>query len=101
MLFSRLPYPARGAVGSGGCSVVQGQVKRCGRCCGGFGLSFAAFAGQHLDGFGKGDVYKRQGSGSVLVLQNVNLRILRVNHDGKEAPVPGPVKGQDCLLYTS
>ena len=33
-----------------GCSVVQGQVKRCGRCCGGFGLSFAAFAGQHLDG---------------------------------------------------
>ena len=37
-----------------GCSVVQGQVKRCGRCCGGFGLSFAAFAGQHLDGFGKG-----------------------------------------------
>jgi len=37
-----------------GCSVVQGQVKRCGRCGGGFGLSFAAFAGQHLDGFGKG-----------------------------------------------
>ena len=34
------------------------------------------------------------GSGSVLVLQNVNLRILRVNHDGKETPVPGPVKGQ-------
>ena len=35
------------------------------------------------------------GSGSVLVLQNVNLRILRVNHDGKETPVPGPVKGQE------
>ncbi len=35
------------------------------------------------------------GSGSVLVLQNVNLCILRVNHDGKEAPVPGPVKGQE------
>ena len=34
------------------------------------------------------------GSGSVLVLQNVNLRILRVNHDGKEPPVPGPVKWQ-------
>ena len=37
-----------------GCSVVQGQVKRCGRCCGGFGLPLAAFAGQKLDGFGKG-----------------------------------------------
>ena len=37
-----------------GCSVVQGQVERCGRCCGGFGLSFAAFAGQELDSFGKG-----------------------------------------------
>ena len=28
-----------------GCSVVQGQVKRCGRCCAGFALSLAAFAG--------------------------------------------------------
>ena len=37
-----------------GCSVVQGQVECCGRCCGGFGLSFAAFAGQELDSFGKG-----------------------------------------------
>ena len=34
-------------------------------------------------------------SGSVLVLQNVNLRILRVNHDRKEPPVPGPVKGKE------
>ena len=37
-----------------GCSVVQGQVERCGRCCGGFALSLAAFAGQELDSFGKG-----------------------------------------------
>ena len=37
-----------------GCSVVQGQVKRCGRCCAGFALPLAAFAGQELDGFGKG-----------------------------------------------
>ena len=37
-----------------GCSVVQGQVKRCGRCCAGFGLPLAAFAGQELDSFGKG-----------------------------------------------
>ena len=28
-----------------GCSVVQGQVKRCGRCCAGFTLPLAAFAG--------------------------------------------------------
>ena len=28
-----------------GCSVVQGQVKRCGRCCAGFALSLGAFAG--------------------------------------------------------
>ena len=35
------------------------------------------------------------GSGGVLVLQNVNLRILRVNHDRQKAPVPGPVKGQE------
>ena len=37
-----------------GCSVVQGQVERCGRCCGGFGLSLAVFACQHLNSFGKG-----------------------------------------------
>ena len=37
-----------------GCPVVQGQVKRCGRCYAGFGLPLAAFAGQELDGFGKG-----------------------------------------------
>ena len=35
------------------------------------------------------------GSGSVLVLQNVNLCILRVNHNRQKAPVPGPVKGQE------
>ena len=28
-----------------GCPVVQGQVKRCGRCCAGFALSLGAFAG--------------------------------------------------------
>ena len=28
-----------------GCPVVQGQVKRCGRCCAGFALSLTAFAG--------------------------------------------------------
>ena len=37
-----------------GRSVVQGQVERCGRCCGGFGLSLAVFACQHLNSFGKG-----------------------------------------------
>ena len=33
-----------------GCSVVQGQVKLCGRCCAGFGLPLGVFAGQELDG---------------------------------------------------
>ena len=37
-----------------GCSVVQGQVKHCGRHCVGFALYFTTFAGQHLDGFWKG-----------------------------------------------
>ena len=32
-----------------GCSVVQGQVERCGRCCAGFSLPLAAFAGQELE----------------------------------------------------
>lgn len=34
------------------------------------------------------------GSGGVLVLQDVNLRILRVDHNRQESPVPGPVKRQ-------
>ena len=40
------------------------QVKRCGRCCAGFGLPLAAFAGQELDGFGKGLSVKLHGFGS-------------------------------------
>ena len=42
-------------------------------------------------------------SGSVLVLQNVNLCILRVNHDRQKAPISGPVKGQEvqCVGRTA
>ena len=48
-----------------------------------------------VDNHGLRPDLQQVGSGSVLVLQNVNLRILRVNHDWKETPVPGPVKGQE------
>ena len=63
------------------------------------------------------------GSGSGFVLQNVNLGLLRVHHDGDKAAVAGTVEGQEvkgigsaakhaltgavcwvgfiCLLYTS
>ena len=48
-----------------------------------------------VDGHGLRPYLQQIGSGSVLVLQNVNLRILRVNHDRQEPPVPGPVKRQE------
>ena len=48
-----------------------------------------------VDGHGLRPDLQKISSGGVLVLQNVNLRILRVNHDRQEAPVPGPVKGQE------
>ena len=35
------------------------------------------------------------GSGSSFVLQNVNLGLLRVHHDGDKAAVAGTVKGQE------
>ena len=59
---------------------------------------FAEFHGTlaaPVDGHGFRPYLQQICPGSVLVLQNVDFRFLRVDHDRQEAPVARPVKGQE------
>ena len=88
---------------------VQGQVKRCGRCCAGFALPLAAFAGQELDGFGKGFSVKLHDKINGIAALALAVATPFVSPDGQAVmffPAVFPSAFDKrlslcCLLYTS